>query len=377
MEELDERELGSGDLGSPIKREGTNSGGLTSPPLYSIHKGTVRQLKPFGAFVSIPGYDRDGLLHISKLSSERVEKIEDVISLGDYVWCKVVEIDAGPPEKYSLDIRYVSQRDGRDMDQNNIHIGEHKKSGGPGGGVKREKIELGAVLKTTCTRCGGSGHLPFECFARMQGTEVKHYDLIEDTDDTEGEKGKSVLDSFAGKTVLESFASPTEKRAPMFATGGNMEPLKVQRHFNVPQTSVFIPGTMESSRVNKKEKRKDKEKRKRRDASSESSDEHVSSRKRSHKTKKRRKKSNKHHSSDSDSDTDRRASHRERRDKKQHHGSEKEKHRHHSDSDSSCSDSHRHKKDHHKKDHSSKKHKKSKRGRKKEREPHSSSSSES
>eukprot|EP01068_Selenidium_serpulae_P008855 Selendium_serpulae@DN5084_c0_g1_i1.p1 len=373
MEELDERELGSGDLGSPIKREGTNSGGLTSPPLYSIHKGTVRQLKPFGAFVSIPGYDRDGLLHISKLSSERVEKIEDVISLGDYVWCKVVEIDAGPPEKYSLDIRYVSQRDGRDMDQNNIHIGEHKKSGGPGGGVKREKIELGAVLKTTCTRCGGSGHLPFECFARMQGTEVKHYDLIEDTDDTEGEKGKSVLDSFAGKTVLESFASPTEKRAPMFATGGNMEPLKVQRHFNVPQTS----GTMESSRVNKKEKRKDKEKRKRRDASSESSDEHVSSRKRSHKTKKRRKKSNKHHSSDSDSDTDRRASHRERRDKKQHHGSEKEKHRHHSDSDSSCSDSHRHKKDHHKKDHSSKKHKKSKRGRKKEREPHSSSSSES
>ena len=46
----------------------------------------------FGAFVDL-GSGKEGLLHISKISSKRVEKVEDVLSIGDEVTVKVTEID--------------------------------------------------------------------------------------------------------------------------------------------------------------------------------------------------------------------------------------------------------------------------------------------
>ena len=46
----------------------------------------------FGAFVEIaPG--KDGMVHISKLENRRVEKVEDVVSIGDEIIVKVMEID--------------------------------------------------------------------------------------------------------------------------------------------------------------------------------------------------------------------------------------------------------------------------------------------
>ena len=47
---------------------------------------------PFGAFVDVGG-GKEGLLHISKISKESVEKIEDVLSIGDRVIVKVLDID--------------------------------------------------------------------------------------------------------------------------------------------------------------------------------------------------------------------------------------------------------------------------------------------
>ena len=54
--------------------------------------GTVTKLMPFGAFVSL-GAGKEGLLHISKISKERVEKIEDALKIGDKITVKVYEID--------------------------------------------------------------------------------------------------------------------------------------------------------------------------------------------------------------------------------------------------------------------------------------------
>jgi len=55
-------------------------------------KGTVKKILDFGAFVEIfPG--QDGLLHISKLGPGRVEKVEDVLKLGDTVSVEVISID--------------------------------------------------------------------------------------------------------------------------------------------------------------------------------------------------------------------------------------------------------------------------------------------
>lgn len=54
--------------------------------------GTVRRIEKFGAFVEIlPG--KDGLVHISQLSTERVAKVEDVVKIGDQITVKVTEID--------------------------------------------------------------------------------------------------------------------------------------------------------------------------------------------------------------------------------------------------------------------------------------------
>ena len=57
-----------------------------------IYDGKVTKLMNFGAFVDIGG-GKEGLLHISKISSKRVEKVEDVLAVGDEVTVKVIEID--------------------------------------------------------------------------------------------------------------------------------------------------------------------------------------------------------------------------------------------------------------------------------------------
>ena len=57
-----------------------------------VYLGKVTRLMAFGAFVEVlPG--KEGLVHISKLAKERVENVEDVVSVGDEIMVKVIEID--------------------------------------------------------------------------------------------------------------------------------------------------------------------------------------------------------------------------------------------------------------------------------------------
>ena len=57
-----------------------------------IYEGTVTKIMPFGAFIDV-GCGKEGLLHISKISKERINKVEDVLKEGDKVTVKVYEID--------------------------------------------------------------------------------------------------------------------------------------------------------------------------------------------------------------------------------------------------------------------------------------------
>ncbi|MFV9505359.1 MAG: S1 RNA-binding domain-containing protein [Oscillochloridaceae bacterium umkhey_bin13] len=57
-----------------------------------ILDGTVSGIAPFGAFVDI-GVGRDGLVHISALSTSRVNRVEDVVKVGDKVTVRVLEVD--------------------------------------------------------------------------------------------------------------------------------------------------------------------------------------------------------------------------------------------------------------------------------------------
>ena len=60
--------------------------------LEGIYTGKVSRIVTFGAFIDLGG-GKEGLLHISKISKERVNKVEDVLKIGDEVTVKVIEID--------------------------------------------------------------------------------------------------------------------------------------------------------------------------------------------------------------------------------------------------------------------------------------------
>ena len=72
-----------------------------------LNKSTVEKvghpvrILQFGAFVELaPG--KDGMVHISKLADRRVEKVEDVVNIGDMIWVKVTDID----EKGRVNLSY-------------------------------------------------------------------------------------------------------------------------------------------------------------------------------------------------------------------------------------------------------------------------------
>jgi len=74
---------------------------VEEPEIGKIYEGKVVKLMDFGAFVNFMG-SRDGLVHISQLKNERVEKVSDVVNEGDVVKVKVLDIDARGKVKLSM-----------------------------------------------------------------------------------------------------------------------------------------------------------------------------------------------------------------------------------------------------------------------------------
>ena len=65
---------------------------VEEPEVGKVYDGTVVKIMDFGAFVNImPGID--GMVHISQLSDQRVEKVTDVLKEGDKVRVKLTAID--------------------------------------------------------------------------------------------------------------------------------------------------------------------------------------------------------------------------------------------------------------------------------------------
>ncbi|MBY0619751.1 MAG: polyribonucleotide nucleotidyltransferase [Sphingomonadales bacterium RIFCSPHIGHO2_01_FULL_65_20] len=78
-----------------------------------IYNGKVVNLVDFGAFVNFMG-GKDGLVHVSEIRNERVEKVADVLSEGQEVKVKVLEID--PRGKVRLSMRVVDQETGEELE---------------------------------------------------------------------------------------------------------------------------------------------------------------------------------------------------------------------------------------------------------------------
>ena len=71
------------------------------PEVGALYYGKVVRILQFGAFVELaPG--KDGMVHISKLANHRVNRVEDVVNIGDMIWVKVTDID----EKGRVNLSY-------------------------------------------------------------------------------------------------------------------------------------------------------------------------------------------------------------------------------------------------------------------------------
>jgi len=113
---LSKTQYGTSSASTSAKR--TRTTGTELPKLNTIHQATVVSIQPFGAFMQLgEGQEyKDGLLHLSAMGKERVESVHDAgLELDMKIWVKVSEVKE-MDGKYGLDMRYVSQRDGTDLD---------------------------------------------------------------------------------------------------------------------------------------------------------------------------------------------------------------------------------------------------------------------
>ena len=85
---------------------------VAEPEVGEIYEGTVVKTADFGAFVNFFGA-RDGLVHISQLASERVQKTQDVVKEGQKVWVKLMGFDERG--KVRLSMKVVDQATGKEI----------------------------------------------------------------------------------------------------------------------------------------------------------------------------------------------------------------------------------------------------------------------
>jgi len=98
------------------------------------YMGTVTRLMNFGAFVAVlPG--KEGLVHISQLAPGRVERVEDVVKIGDEIMVKVVEIDS--QGRINLSRKAVLTGEEVGPLRNGDPPRDRERSGGGGGGRRR------------------------------------------------------------------------------------------------------------------------------------------------------------------------------------------------------------------------------------------------
>jgi predicted RNA-binding protein with RPS1 domain len=164
------------------------------PKIYSIFKGEVVSVQPYGVFIKIPGCSKNGLVHRSQMSSTVIDKPDEMLSVGEKVFCKVLSAEPDGT-KIALSMKIVNQTTGKDLDPANVQANlDEKRKKSP---WMRDvaPIALDAVFDTTCKKCGGKGHLAQDCFHRPGD---KSYELLIDDVDVVAATG-----TITGENVKE------------------------------------------------------------------------------------------------------------------------------------------------------------------------------
>jgi polyribonucleotide nucleotidyltransferase len=113
---------------------------VAEPEIGVIYNGKVVKTAEFGAFVNFLGA-KDGLVHISELASERVNRTTDVVNVGDPVKVKVIGFDERG--KVKLSMRVVDQATGADITEQVGARRPRAEGEGGGGGERRERRDRG------------------------------------------------------------------------------------------------------------------------------------------------------------------------------------------------------------------------------------------
>ncbi|KAK2921134.1 nucleolar protein of 40 kDa [Channa argus] len=155
------------------------------PPLYSISKGEVVSVQTYGAFVRLPGYRKEGLVHVSEMSASRVENASEIVDVGEHVWIKVIGKEIKDDKvKLSFSMKAVNQGTGQDLDPNNVMAEQDARRRKQFRDHSGSRITLEAVLNTTCSKCGCKGHFTKDCFS-APGLQ---YALLPEEDDEESQQ---------------------------------------------------------------------------------------------------------------------------------------------------------------------------------------------
>ncbi len=165
-----------------------------------IVEGTVSGLAPFGAFVDI-GVGRDGLVHISALSPNRVARVEDVVKVGDKVQVKVLGVDQ-QSKRISLTMRLDDEANGEI--EADYTAGEG--SAEPSRSARTDASRYAAAAQAARERGGERGG---ERRERRERRPVQ-------TGTTEAYSSSSVEEEFVGDAtladLLSKFGGPSNRR---------------------------------------------------------------------------------------------------------------------------------------------------------------------
>eukprot|EP00873_Tetraselmis_striata_P025706 jgi/Tetstr1/445970/TSEL_000299.t1 len=158
---------------------------LDEPPeVGRILQATVRSVRPFGIFVRMRGFSRDGLVHSTQVSADieiarddeddmKVKAMEFVAAPGEEVWVKVMEVREEQPGRFRIgcSMKAVSQEDGTDLDPGGHLAGRRGGGGGGGGDLKEGAPELYSIHEATVKSIK-----PYGLFVQLDGW--RRYGLV-------------------------------------------------------------------------------------------------------------------------------------------------------------------------------------------------------
>jgi predicted RNA-binding protein with RPS1 domain len=265
----------------PINARGGRGGGgnneeQQTPKVNSLHKGIVKKVMDFGAFIALPGFSNNGMVHLSQMATYKVEKVSEVLNEGDTgVWVKVLSVEGG---KISLSMKLVEQKTGKDLDpfhDETERDATRKKRFE--NSEDRAPINLDAILNTTCAKCGVRGHLASECMGQKNG---KSFELLMEDEDgggggeargagggTSGALGGGEGEGQQGKKDKKDKKSKKDKKEKKEKEKGDANPIA-----SIEQAMRLIAKAERRKKKKGKSHKKDKKKSKKSAASDSDSD---------------------------------------------------------------------------------------------------------